>query len=108
MGFLKNLIEIFSGKMLSEIHENKEKIMSLKEDFNQFVADVNTRTNEIGAALTEIQADIERLIAANTNTPAEVLAGMEAIKAKLGELSATSTAIAALDNPVETPPEEPL
>jgi hypothetical protein len=99
--------------ILQNQHELKELIMGVTEDFAVFTAAVNGRTNEISAALVEIQADIERLLAANSATPAEVLAGMEEIKARLGLLSDTSKAIAALDNPVvpppvEPPPEEPL
>jgi hypothetical protein len=95
-------------QILNNQKELKELIMGMKEDFATFVTDVNARTNEIGAALTDIQADIERLLAASTATPPEVLAGMEDIKTKLAALAATSTAIAALDNPVVPPPVEPL
>ena len=78
--------------------------MGIKDDFAAFVVAVNERTNQIAAALLEIQEDIERLM---TQTPPEVLAGMEEIKIKLGALAATSEAIAALDNPVVPPPVEP-
>jgi predicted nucleic acid-binding Zn-ribbon protein len=84
--------------------ELKELIMSIKDDFAAFVVAVNERTNQIAAALLEIQEDIERLM---TQTPPEVLAGMEEIKTKLGALATTSEAIAALDNPVVPPPVEP-
>jgi predicted nucleic acid-binding Zn-ribbon protein len=84
--------------------ELKELIMGIKDDFAAFVVAVNERTNQIAAALLEIQEDIERLM---TQTPPEVLAGMEEIKAKLGALATTSEAIAALDNPVVPPPVEP-
>lgn len=111
---IDKILDLFPARMErqlesihSDIHKLKEILMGLTEDFAQFVADVNARTNEIGTALAEIQADIERLIAANTNTPPEVLAEMDSIRQKLATLSATSTAIAALDNPVVPPPVEP-
>ena len=79
--------------------------MTLKEDFDVFVASVNERTNEIGLALDEIKADIERLLENNDSTPPEILAGMAGINAKLQVLSDASKAIAALDDPVVPPIE---
>jgi methyl-accepting chemotaxis protein len=95
------------NQLLIGQQEIKEIIMGMKEDFDKFVKDVNARTNEIGEALTEIQADIERLISSGANTPPEIVTEMEAVNAKLAALAASSTAIAALDNPVVPPVEEP-
>lgn len=81
-------------------------IMGLKEDFTSFVAAVNERTNEIGAALDEIRTDIEGML--NPSTPPDVVSAMTDITAKLQALSDTSKAIAALNNAVVPPPVEPV
>jgi hypothetical protein len=107
--FLRRLFHNSTNKLiLLKLDHVKEILMGMKEDFAAFTEAVNARTNEIGDALTEIQADIVRLIEASTTTPPEVLAGMQAVQDKLGALADTSKAIAALDNPVVPPPVEPV
>ena len=82
--------------------------MGLTEDFNEFKTTVNAGLDTIGTELTEIQADIERIKAQSTETPAEVLEAMNALKARVASLAQVASQISDVDNPVQTEPVEPL
>lgn len=89
--------------LTAAIYRLETKIMGLKEDFSVFVATVNERTNQIGAALDDIALDLAAL-KGNPETPAEVAASMTEITTKLAVLSETSKAIADANQPVVPPP----
>jgi glycyl-tRNA synthetase beta subunit len=98
---------------LESIHKDvtfiKEKVMTMLADFEAFKANVAAGLDTIQTELTEIQADIERLQAASTNTPPEVLASMQALKERVAAIAASATQIANIDNPAPVePPTEPL
>lgn len=99
-------------KLLKDIakqqQETKDLIMTIIDDMNSFISDINVKTNEIAAALDEIKTDIETLLAnaGPGNTPPELVTAMEEMRNKLAALSASATSIAALDDSVEEPPPE--
>ncbi len=111
--FLKALFEFFTvkwqaqfGEFTTSIQQMKELIMSFKEDFAAFQAAVQGKFDELNAALVEINSDITALLAANTNTPPEVLQGMQDIQTKLQGLVDAARADAALNDGVTPPPPD--
>lgn len=105
----KRLGEILSNQrlMIEGLNRIEGRIMGLKEDFSAFVAAVNQRTNEIAASLTDINADIDALMA-TASVPPEVLEGMKAVTDNLSALADTAKAIADRNTAVVPPPVEPL
>ena len=112
--FLKQVFEFLSVKIQGEFaglktntQQIKELIMGFKEDFAAFQANVQTKFDELNAALTEINTDISSLMAANANTPPEVVQGMQDIQAKLQGLVDAAKVDAALNDGGTPPPDNP-
>ena len=78
--------------------------MGMKEDFQKFVDDANTATNNIASSLTAIAAE---LAAADPATPADLIAARDAAVAALGKVSDQASAIAA-GNQAVVPPTPPI
>jgi uncharacterized phage infection (PIP) family protein YhgE len=113
--FLEKFFDFFTvkwqrqfGELQTSQKQIKEIIMGIKEDFANFQANVQAKFDELNAALTEINSDITTLLAANANTPPEVLQGMQDIQAKLQGLVDAAKTDAALNDGAITPPDNPL
>ncbi len=113
--FLRQFFEFFTarwqgqfGELQTTLQQTQEIVMGFKEDFAAFQAATQAKFDELTASLTEINADITALMAATTNTPPEVLQGMQDIQTKLQGLVDAAKADAALNDGATTPPDNPL
>jgi ABC-type transporter Mla subunit MlaD len=91
------------NKIQHQLDKMEKILMAIQEDFKAFISQVNTLTNQIGAALATIQADI-KAIATDPDTPPDIAASLADSATQLGTVSSTAQAIAAGNQPVVPPP----
>ncbi len=111
--FLRQLFEFFTatwqkqiGELQTNLQQTKDLIMGIKEDFAAFQAGVQSKFDQLTASLAEINSDITALLAANANTPPDVLQGMQDIQTRLQGIVDAAKADAALNDGVTPPPPD--